>query len=34
VALAGVMLTRRVQRWAGGLFVGLYLLFFIGGWFM
>jgi cation:H+ antiporter len=34
VALAGVMLTTRVQRWAGGLFVGLYMLFVIGSWFM
>jgi cation:H+ antiporter len=34
VAITGVMLSRRVQRWAGGLFVGLYLLFFIGGWFL
>jgi hypothetical protein len=34
VALASVMLTMRVQRRASGLFVGLYLLFVIGGWLM
>lgn len=34
IALAGVMRTTRVQRWAGSLFIGLYMLFVIGGWFM
>jgi cation:H+ antiporter len=34
VALAGVMRTKQVRRWAGGLFVGLYILFVIGGWFL
>jgi cation:H+ antiporter len=34
VALAGVMWITRVPRWAGGLLVGLYRLFVIGGWFM
>jgi hypothetical protein len=34
VVLAGVMRTKQVRRRAGGLFVGLYILFVIGGWFL
>ena len=34
VVLAGVMWTKQVRRWAGGLFIGLYILFVIGGRFL
>jgi cation:H+ antiporter len=30
--LTGIMLTKRVPRWAGGLLIMLYLVFVAGGW--
>jgi cation:H+ antiporter len=32
VIVSAVMWTQQVPRWAGGLFVLLYVLFVIGGW--
>jgi cation:H+ antiporter len=32
--VSGVMLTKRVPRWAGGLFILLYAVFVVGGWLM
>jgi hypothetical protein len=34
VIVAGVMWTKQVLRWAGGVFVLLYAIFVTGGWFM
>jgi cation:H+ antiporter len=30
--VSGIMLTKRVPRWAGGLLIMLYLIFVVGGW--
>jgi cation:H+ antiporter len=30
--ISGIMLTKRVPRWAGGLLIMLYLIFVVGGW--
>jgi cation:H+ antiporter len=32
--VSGFMLMKRVPRWAGGLFILLYAVFVVGGWFM
>ena len=32
--VSGIMLTKRVPRWAGGLLIMLYLSFVIGGWLL
>jgi cation:H+ antiporter len=32
--VSGVMLTKRVPRWAGSLFILLYAVFVLGGWFV
>lgn len=32
--VSGFMLTKRVPRWAGGIFILLYAVFAVGGWFM
>jgi cation:H+ antiporter len=32
--VSGLMLTKRVPRWAGGLFILLYAVFAVGGWLM
>ena len=32
--VSGFMLTKRVPRWAGGIFILLYAMFVVGGWFM
>ena len=32
--VSGVMLTKRVPRWAGSVFILLYAVFVLGGWFM
>jgi cation:H+ antiporter len=32
--VSGVMLMKRVPRWAGGLFILLYAVFVVGGWFL
>jgi len=32
VVVLGFMWTKRIPRWAGGLFIALYLIFVVGGW--
>jgi hypothetical protein len=32
--ISGLILTKRVPRWAGGIFILLYAVFVIGGWVM
>ena len=34
LAISGMMLTRRISRWAGGILVALYLVFAIGGYLL